>query len=903
MASPTPPSTPNFTFVDRRSGTTSSGLKVHNLQSEMNNLRERLGATGYALPKSDVQARTEANNVEQMLQNRRLAATVSKDRLTNAKMAGNRPSADSGMVRTASDMTMAIPMRRTPMGTLADRGIPFNFEDHRELIEIRRWSRLYYACHNLVPLLIDTYAKFPLIGLEFESKDTEIRDFYTTMFMDELDYGSWLPNALAREYFISGEVTALAHFNEQLGTWASEEILNPDMLDVSRSILVERERVQLRVKEMVDNLRTGPGGTIDAKETRSQREERNWQYKILQQHYPEIIQAAAKDDGLDLSEALISRIVNRISSWDLRGTPMLLRAFSTLITEEGLNAAQNAISDRLYSPFILAKLGVPNLGDGEPWIPDQADLDNVRDDINNALMADLRVIVGNFSLEIESVFGREAMPRFGDDFDRVDRKILQCFGIGEDMVSGGAAGTYASSAINRDFVTQQMVDFQGLAKKHILKRAEVIAEAQEHYDYEKKGAYRRPLYRDVVEVDPQTGEEHIVKVPKLLLPDVKFKTLNLRDEAQERAFMQQLRSMGVPVSDRSLCINVDIDFEPELEQSSEETYQKMIAQTQTMAKVQAYCDRMRKPYPPELIQHLSATLQLRQALGQTTMIEDQADAIKAQQAQQSPAGQMGILPGTTGQPVPPAEPPQGQQGGGPPVSHDPNVAAQQQQREKAASLANQVFLAAEAGDGKIKTPGVPVAAPPSASPPWASGPSLPGTPTGGGGKPIEVPRNRQRPPESDEARATMPKAGGNSHQRRRAKRTRSGTGDEIRPISALEKGPSSWRASVVRSDDDFDKVEFAVRRRQRIAEHAANISEHRPESHLATLLDNPIFWDSTEKHAYRDQIVADLPDILAAKGDVMGMDRNVRHSARLLEEALDQYEYIFGTVVERPDSE
>jgi hypothetical protein len=885
-----PPSTPNFTFVDKR-GRTASGLQVNNLQAEMNNLRQRLAGVGYQLPKSDVQARTEANNVATMLENRRMSATITKERLANARLSGN-DGGGRGSVRTASNMMQVIPKMRTPMGTLADKGIPFNFENPKELIEIRRWSRLYYACHNLVPLLIDTYAKFPLIGLEFESKDPEIKDFYTTQFMDTLNYGSWLSNALAREYFISGEVTALAHFSEQLGTWESEEILNPDMLDVSRSILVDRDRVQLRVKEMVDNLRTGPGGVIDSNETDSQRQERVWQYKMLQRHYPEIIHAAAKDDGLDLSEALISRIVNKVSSWDVRGTPMLLRAFDTLIGEEGLKAAQNAISDRLYSPFILAKLGVPNLGDGEPWIPDQADLDNVRNDINNALMADLRVIVGNFSLEIESVFGREAMPRFGEDFDRADRKILQCFGIGEDMVSGGSAGTYASSAINRDFVTQQMVDFQNLAKAHILKRAEVIAEAQEHYDYEKKGAYRRPLYRDIVEIDPRTGEEHIVKVPKLLLPDVIFKTLNLRDEAQERAFMQQLKGIGVPISDQTLAINIDFDPQQELEKSSEETYQKLIAQTQVMDKVQAYCDRERKPYPPELVQQLSATLQLRQALGQTEMLEDQAKALKQQTAQASPAGQMGILPGTVGQPTPPAE---GQKPGGPPISHDPNVAAQQQMRDQqssqhAASLGQQIIAA----DGKIQTPGTPVAAPPSASPPTAKPPVLPGVPITPE-KVREVPRNRVRPPESDEARGTMPKAGGNSRQRRKSRRTNGGTGDEIRPISKLERGPSSWKASWVRNDDDLDRIESAVRRRQRIA-------EHRPESGLETLLANPLFWDATEKHAYREQIEADLPDILAAHGDTLKMNRNVRHSARLLEEALDQYEFIFGCVVDRPDS-
>jgi hypothetical protein len=322
-----------------------------------------------------------------------------------------------------------------------------------------------------------------------------------------------------------------------------------------------------------------------------------------------------------------------------------------------------------------------------------------------------------------------------------------------------------------------------------------------------------------------------------------------------------------------------------------------------MAKVQSYCDRERKPYPPELVQHLSATLQLRQAMGQTEMLEAQAEQLEAQAAQMSPAGQMGILPGTVAQPTPPAE---GQKPGGPPVSHDPNVAAQQAQR--AAAVADPQAAAAAAalrtaakglrdraaglrelyGGGKIQTPGVPVAAPPTASPPSSSPPTLSGVPMAGGGR-SEVPRNRQtRPEESDEMRAGMGHTS-RTRRRRNAKRTKDGA---IRAITALERGPSSYHASY---DTDEDRVIAAVRRRQRIAEHD-------PQRNLTELLENPVFWESTEKHAYREQILADLPKIMAVAGDYESMDKALRTSARMLDEALDQYEYIMGCVVDRPDS-
>ena len=381
---------------------------------------------------------------------------------------------------------------------MADRGIPFNVDDDEELKEIRRWCRLFYSTHDLVPLLIDIYSKFPCVGMEFDSKDPLIKKFYEEMFLgDDLNYLEFLPDQFGREYFTVGEVTSMAHFNESLGVWSAEEILNPDMLKVSRSPFVQRDRVMLLVKEMVDNLRQGPmaqGSNMSiTDETPSERLQRTEDYQELARNYPELIEAAAQNDGLDVSEALISRVVNRNTPWARRGTPHLLRSFRTLMAEESLNAAQDAVADRLYSPMILATLGVPDLGDGEPWIPSQAELDELRDDMQHAFAADFRFIAHNFGLKIESVFGRESVPNLDNDFQRIDAKLLQAWGIGEALISGGTGGPYASSALNREFVTQMMVGFQNALRRHILKRSEIIAEAQGHYDYELKGGKRIPL--------------------------------------------------------------------------------------------------------------------------------------------------------------------------------------------------------------------------------------------------------------------------------------------------------------------------------------------------------------------------------------------------------------------------
>ena len=884
---------------------------LHTGGANWSNEVSKLRKMGTSMPYSPTQARTEAMNMQTAISNRSLTASMNRSRMANYR--GRQFTGFQG-----TNMQIALPKVRQPLGSLADKGIPFNVEDEEELKDIRRWSRLFYSTHDLVPLLIDIYSKFPVVGLEFDSKDPLIKKFYEDMFLGELNYLEFLPDQLGREYFTVGEVTSLAHFNESLGVWSSEEILNPDMLRVSRSLFVQRDRVQLLVKDMVENLRQGPdggGGMSSTDETPSERLQRNQEYADLVRYYPEIIQAASQNDGLDISDALISRIANRSTPWARRGTPHLLRSFRTLMTEESLMAAQDAVADRLYSPLVLATLGIEDMGDGEPWIPDQSELDDARDDLQAALAADFRLMVHNFGLKVENVFGRESVPNLDGDFDRVQSKLLQAWGIGEALISGGTGGAYASSALNREFVTQMMVGFQNSLRRHIVKRAEVIAEAQGHYDYDLKGGQRVPIYREIVETDPETGEEYIRKVPKLLIPEVKFSTLNLRDEAQERAFISQLKAMGVPVSDKTLAVNIDMQFDQELERQAEESVAKLMATAQAMKKVQDLCDEQNLPYPPELAQHLMSTLQLRQGKTQTELGEAQAVAGEAQAQLQADQIEMqkammeqqmagaGMPPATDGgdpaamggAPQPPGgmmAGPQGpdpmppgpeqamaeagvEMGAGPNgaavegPAHGPNIAAPSVNGPAAPGPGNpSAGYYATAGINNINGP---TATPPVGSPPLGGfGPELPpGVP-----EPHEIPRNRQRPAESDSMRGNTPKQVGAS----RRKRTRKGE-EQPRALSKFETGPSSYGLSRTASEE---QIEEQVKRREVVANWDFSVTRH-PK--VADLVMDPKFYRALNMQTYRGQLQADWPEIL---------NGGAHDSKRVLDDMLAQFFEIFG---------
>lgn len=562
------------------------------LQQELSNLHK----AGVVLPRSPMRAVESARQMKAMVQDPgALAKDISSavQAMNNYYSGGNNVSPEvahlqqnnkalmsamgtqrriSSMRKTGgTDAAIAIPRFYDPLEYWDLSGLPWNMADEGHRHKLHKWLRLYYATHRLIPTLIDIFTRFPLIGLEFHCPDKKITEFYEDLFLDQLDYSDFLVS-LGREYWTVGEAFPLGSFNEALGVWEREELLNPEDIVIENFPLLGTRQIKVVPPEYLKRLAS----------TKSPPD----QYKQLEQNFPDLLPYLRRGEPFPVSEVLLKQVAFKITDWDDHGTPLMLRGLRTLLHEEKLLASQDAIAERLYSPLILAKLGIQNMGDQEgPWIPSGDQLESFRDDMDLALSSDFRMMVYHYGLDIENVFGREQVPDLWNDFDRITTWLLQIFGLQGILGTGTDAQPYATSALNAEFMNQMLGTYQHFLKKHTQSRMEVVAEAQGHYAYEKRGQTRVPIMEEVVEWD-ENGDPHIVERHKLLVPDVKMQTLDLRDEATERQFRQSLRSMGVPVSDQNLMVGIDFDFKDSLDEMYEETIQKTV--TQQMAKLQTY---------------------------------------------------------------------------------------------------------------------------------------------------------------------------------------------------------------------------------------------------------------------------------------------------------------------------
>lgn len=516
------------------------------------------------------------------------AEEIRKNRAVERQMGLNRRTASSG-----SNWVHAFPKWNDPTEFWDNSGLPWDVQDRSHREKIFKWLRMYYSTHHLVPLLVDIFTRFPLIGIDLTCKDPNLVKFYEEEFLVKLDYEEFLTK-LGREFWLTGNAFPLGEFNEITGVWDSESIMPAEQVEIINVPFFGTKQLEIIPPDSLKNL-------VSSQNPREQ-------YQILKKEFPDIVKAIQSGNNIPVSNQLMRHIAFQVSDSDSWGSPILLRALRTLIHEEKLMSAQDAISDRLLTPFIMAKVGAQDIGDGTPWIPDQDQLESIRDDIDIALMSEFRLLVTQVGVDVQSVFGRESMPRLDSDFDRIDSRILQCFGIHPQLLMGGQHNVpYASSALQAEFMNQILKTYQNYLKRHFRARAELVAEAHGFYDYEKKGDTRIPIMEEVLITD-EDGEQRTVKKHKLLIPDMTMSVLDLRDEATKRNFLQQLRSAGVPVSDTTFMVGVEASFEEELERSTEEAIQKTIAQQEGKVKLYKYLRAVGYPIPPALAQEMAQFL-------------------------------------------------------------------------------------------------------------------------------------------------------------------------------------------------------------------------------------------------------------------------------------------------------
>ena len=464
---------------------------------------------------------------------------------------------------TSSNVTFSLPRYFDPQATLDGQFGKSFFDMNDENIrkQVGAWCRLFEATHPIIGAAIDIYSRFPVAGMDMVSDDRALDRFYTELFLEDLELQDHFID-MGKEHWCVGEAISLGDWDSTLGIWTGEELLWPDDVEIERIPMVGEDFYYLVPQEELKTL-------VNSQQPREQ-------YLAFEAQFPDLIPYLRANERIPVNSEVISHIARRSNRRDSRGTPILVRGFKTLMLEDRLEGAMQAVADRLYSPLLMFKLGIEKFGDNEYWLPSPGQIEGFKQQLDLALSSEFRAMVTHFGIDVQSAFGREMMPSYKNDRDMIDERLFMVFGLSADMLKGSSGQPYASSALRMEFVSQMLGSYQKLLLKHYNKRAQVVAEAQGHYEVEKKGDMLLPVYERFLVVDDE-GNKKIEERPKLHWPELRFQTMDMRDEQSQRNFLKEVKALGVPIADADLMVGVEYDFDESLRRAKDEAIKKKIA--------------------------------------------------------------------------------------------------------------------------------------------------------------------------------------------------------------------------------------------------------------------------------------------------------------------------------------
>jgi hypothetical protein len=293
-------------------------------------------------------SRNNRDEIRQVQTNLGVVTHNGKSMYKMASGVGNVASSGGGW-RGSNDSVRQAPEVYSPLWLNSNLNLP------RDRPTINAWSRSFFALNPIVHNAITLHSTYPIAKLNIKSKNPKVEKFFSQM-SDEIDLMN-IAVLAAQEYWILGEAFIYGELDESKGSWSRLMILNPDYVNVQRSVIAAEPIISLRPDE---NLRRVVFGN---------------QPSDLQQRKqldPSIIEHVRKNEHIPLNNFYVHHMARRISPYEIRGTGLIVSCFRALMLWDKLRESKYAQADNMVNPLTLVKIG------NQEFRPSPVDLENWR---------------------------------------------------------------------------------------------------------------------------------------------------------------------------------------------------------------------------------------------------------------------------------------------------------------------------------------------------------------------------------------------------------------------------------------------------------------------------------------------------------------------------------------------
>ncbi|MBD3261445.1 MAG: hypothetical protein GF334_07155 [Candidatus Altiarchaeales archaeon] len=434
-------------------------------------------------------------------------------------------------------------------------------EKPQNLRERRAWYRHFYNANEYVGQAIDLHSTLPLSKIRLEKPKGEnqdqvdyMYDFFVEM-AEEMNLTQTLME-ISHEYMLLGNVYAFCedhdpyeHDNEDYvkeikakGKVESERLFkefkitdkDPNYMGWRRIIILPPDQVRIKKIPLSDESRIEflPDPETRKSILRSADPDGLMQYGMDSSgsimppaDIPEKLITQLKENGsipLDTdpySGSYCYHLARKKSQYETQGVSILERCVNTLLLQDKLRQAQTSIASRHMTPIRIV------------WAEDlsEADVDNLREQVDLALVDPDYSIIANFQVHWEEMGSNGRLLELSTEYDHIENSLFAGLGVTREILTG--EGTYSGNRITLEIMNAQYLLYRELLQNFV-----------ENYLFKpvakKKGFVEKDKY----------GRE------KLLYPRLSFSRLAIRDNDSffDQAF--QLYNKG------SVSIDVILDM-------------------------------------------------------------------------------------------------------------------------------------------------------------------------------------------------------------------------------------------------------------------------------------------------------------------------------------------------------
>jgi len=400
---------------------------------------------------------------------------------------------------------------------------------------------------NLLKILVDATREYYVIGDAFifaEDHDVEIPE---ELFVEEVasldDEG--LPVITKRRVSKDDEAKRrLEFYQKHYRGWESLTLLPPEQINVTQYQFAAKTKYELIVDEKTRGLvMDAENGDEDAAE---------YVASMPADIIPYIMDG--KDLPLDtdpMEGSFVYQLSRNKPPFQPYGVSIIERCLRDLVYQDKLRQSQTSISSRAMTPKRLIY--------AEDM--DETDVENLRNEVDQALMDPDYSIVTNFQVNWEEISARDRLLDLGSEYDIVDRHLFAGLSVTESMLTGESS--YSGERVNLEVINTQYSMYrdslQNMVEEYLFRPVAI-----------KKGFIEKDEFNEDI----------------VLYPSLSFTRLSLRDNRDTFDTMFNLYTKG----------SLSVDFIYELFNLDPQTVTEKVKRDLLTVKDPVFNDMMRAVY-------------------------------------------------------------------------------------------------------------------------------------------------------------------------------------------------------------------------------------------------------------------------------------------------------------------